>query len=317
VRVQGIPLALVAVTAVGPLGACARPGLATGPAGPVAAAPASRPAASFSTPEQMRGWNLPVSPVRIVGNVHYVGTNEMAVFLLTTPAGHILIDSAFEESVPLIERNVRELGFRIQDVRILLSSHAHVDHVGGHALMKQITGARVLATAPDAALIRSGGGGPLAFDTRWRPCAVDHELADGEQVTLGDTVLVAHLTAGHTPGATTWTTRVGEGGRALDVLFFSSATLFDGTPLVDNRHYPGIVDDFERSYAFWRAARCDVFLAPHASFFDLEAKRQKRLAAPTGPDPFVAPGEWPAFLAAQEQRYRARLARDGVPPRRP
>jgi metallo-beta-lactamase class B len=292
--------------------ACARGAVA--PAGQ-ATTVSTRPA--LSTPEHMRGWNLPTAPFRIVGNIHYVGTNEMAVFLLTTPAGHILIDSAFEESVPLIRDSVGKLGFRIEDVRLLVSSHAHLDHVGGHAMMKRITGAQVLASAPDAALIRSGGGGPLAFDMRWQPCAVDRVLADGEEIALGGTTMVAHLTAGHTPGATTWTTKVSEGGRTLDVLFFSSATLFDGTPLVNNRDYPGIVADFERSYAFWHTQRCDVFLAPHASFFDLEAKRQKVLADPTGPNPFIAPEEWPGFLAAQEDKHRARLARDGLNPKRP
>src|SRR6185295_11815761 len=168
-------------------------------------------------------------PFRVVGNIHFVGTNELAIFLLTTPAGHILIDSGFDETVPLVRASVERLGFKITDVKILLASHAHADHVAGHARMRALTGARVLATAPDAALLRSGGGGPLALDMTWPPVTVDGILEDGQKVTIGGTTLVAHLTAGHTPGATTWTTTVEEEGRRLDVLFFSSATLFTET----------------------------------------------------------------------------------------
>lgn len=255
----------------------------------------------------MRGWSKPAEPVRVAGNIHFVGTNELAMFLMTTPDGHILLDSGFEESVPVVQENVRKLGFRFEDIKILLASHAHADHVGGHALVKKLTGARVLATAPDAAIMRAGGGGSVAFDMTWAPVVVDEVLAEGQAVTLGGTTLVAHLTAGHTPGATTWTTTVNDDGRALNVVFFSSSTLFEETPLRGNKDYPTIADDFERSYAFWRTVPCDVFLAPHGSFFGLPGKRERALRGER-PNPFIDPAGWNALISVQESNFRRRLA---------
>jgi metallo-beta-lactamase class B len=266
---------------------------------------------SANLSRMMRGWNRPVDPLHIVGNIYFVGTNELAMFLLTTPAGHILIDSGFDESVPLVRASVMRLGFRFEDIKIVLVSHAHSDHVGGLARVKEMTGARLLATAPDAALIQSGGGGPLALGMTWRPAVVDGVLEDGQEIALGGTVLVAHLTAGHTPGATTWTTVVQDdpaaGGRKLNVVFFSSATLFEETPLRANPDYPRIASDFEHSYAFWKSVPCDVFLAPHGSFFQLEEKRE-RAAHGASSNPFVDPAGWKRLIAAQEATFRRRLA---------
>ncbi len=255
----------------------------------------------------MRRWNEPAEPLRIVGNIYFVGTNQLAMFLIVTPAGHILIDSGFEQSVPLIQDSVRRLGFRFEDIKILLSSHAHPDHVGGDARVKELTGARLLATAPDAAMIEAGGGGPLALDMTWRPAKVDGILSDGDKVELGGTVLVAHRTGGHTPGATTWTTVVQEDGQRLAVVFFSSATLFEETALRNNPDYPGIVDDFERSYAFWRSVPCDVFLGPHGDFFQLDEKRE-RMKRGERPNPFIDREGWKRLIAAQEANFRRRLA---------
>jgi metallo-beta-lactamase class B len=255
----------------------------------------------------MRAWNRRAEPFRIVDNVYFVGTNELAIFLIQTPDGNILIDSGFEDTVPLIQGSVEKLGFRFADTKILLSSHAHMDHVGGHAKVRALTGARIFATAPDAAVIRSGGGGPLALDMSWPPAIVDHVLEDGEKVELGGRVLVAHLTAGHTPGATTWTTTVTEAGRRLNVVFFSSSTLFAEMPLENNPEYPQIARDFERSYAFWRAVPCDIFLAPHGHFFQLEDKRD-RLAHGETPNPFIDPQGFARLISEQESNFRRRLA---------
>jgi metallo-beta-lactamase class B len=255
----------------------------------------------------MRGWNRPVVPFRIIANIYYVGTNELAIFLVTTPAGHILIDSGFEETVPLVKSSVERLGFAMGDIKVLLSSHAHIDHVGGHARMRALTGARVLATAPDAVLLRAGGGGPLALGSTWNPVTVDGLLQDGQKVELGGTTLVAHLTAGHTPGATTWTTTVEAEGRRLAVVFFSSATLFAETPLVGNQAYPQIAADFDRSYAFWTTVPCDVFLASHSGFFGLADKRA-RLARGEKPNPFIDPAGWRRLISDQEANFRRRLA---------
>ena len=255
----------------------------------------------------MRGWSRPADPYRIVGNIYFVGTNELAIYLIATPAGHILLDSGLEDSVPVIAANVARLGFRFSDLKLLLSTHAHADHVAGHARVKALTGARVLASAADAVVIRSGGGGPLALDMTWPATVVDGEVADGQAVALGDTVLVAHLTPGHTPGATTWTTTVNDGERPLAVVFFSSSTLFEEMPLRGNAEYPGIAADFERSYAFWRSVPCDVPLGPHVGFFQLADKRD-RLARGEQPNPFIDPAGWKQMIADQEANFRRRLA---------
>jgi len=255
----------------------------------------------------MRHWSEPATPVHIAGNIYFVGTNELAMYLFPSPAGHILLDSGFEESVPVVKANVERLGYRFEDIKILLASHAHADHVGGHALVKKLTGARVVAMAEDAPLLRAGGGGPLALDMTWAPVVPDQVIHDGAVIELGGTKLVAHLTGGHTPGATTWTTTVQDAGRSLAVVFFSSATLFDEVPLKDNPAYSTIADDLTRSYAFWHAVPCDIFLAPHGSFFDLDAKRTRALRGET-PNPFIDPTGWKKLIDAQEAIFRRRLA---------
>lgn len=255
----------------------------------------------------MRGWNRPSEPFRIAGNVYFVGTRELGIFLIETPAGHILIDTGFEDTAPLIQDSVAKLGLRFSDIEILLASHAHEDHVGGHAKVRALTGARIFAMAEDAPIIRSGGGGPLALDMNWPPAVVDHVLADGENIELGGTQLVAHLTAGHTPGATTYTMTVLEGGKRLNLVFFPSSTLFNEMPLRDNPEYPNIAKDFERSYAFWNSVPCDIFLAPHAQFFQLEEKRA-RLAEGEKPNPFIDPQGFRRLIAEQESNFRRRLA---------
>jgi metallo-beta-lactamase class B len=261
-----------------------------------------------AVPGYMRSWNEPSEPFRVVGNVYSVGTSGMGVYLITTSAGHILLDSAFEASVPMIADNVRRLGFRFEDIKILLASHGHIDHVGGHARVRELTGARVLASTADARLFREGGRGDFAYgDTlAFRPCPPDGLIGDGDKVELGGTTLVAHATPGHTEGATTWTMEVDEQGRRLQVLFFPSGNVSPGAQLKDNPRYPGIVADFERSFARWKTMPCDVFLGAHTIFFDLDKKRARQKAG--GPNPFIDPEGFRRTLEDQEQKFRARLA---------
>jgi metallo-beta-lactamase class B len=260
-------------------------------------------------PYAMRRWNRPFPAHRVLGNIYYVGTNEIAQFLITTPAGHILLDSGFEASVPRLRANVQSLGFRFEDIKILLASHAHIDHVQGHAQVRALTGAEVVASAPDAAFIAAGGKGETVFDGvfSWTPCPVDRRIGDGEQVTLGGTTLTAHLTPGHTVGATTWTMQVADGDRRLDVVFFPSANVNPGVRLVGNARYPTIAADFERSFATWKALPCDVFLGAHGAFYDLEAKYDG-LRAGAARNPFIDPEGYRAFVADAEARFRAQLA---------
>ncbi len=261
-----------------------------------------------------RASNQPVEPFRILGNLHYVGASDITSFLLATSRGLVLLDGGFVETAPQIRANIVRLGFKPSDVKILLNSHAHSDHAGGLAQLKAWTGARLLASAGDAPLLEAGGrGDPLFGDTLpFPPVKVDHLLRDGEAVTLGDTTLVAHLTPGHTRGCTTWTTRVAEGGRLYDVVFVGSTTVLAGYRLIDHPTYPGIADDYARTFATLAALPCDVFLGSHASFFDGSGKA-RRLREGAKPNPFVDPQGYRAYVARAEAAYREQLARERTP----
>jgi metallo-beta-lactamase class B len=261
-------------------------------------------------PGYMIAWNQPAPPFRIVGNVYFVGTSGMGVYLFTTPAGHILLDSGFDASVPIVASNVRRLGFKFEDIELLLASHAHLDHVGGHRRVREMTGARVLVSEGDAPLLRSGGRGDFAYGDRltFPSCEIDGTIQDQEQVELGGTVLVAHLTPGHTQGATTWTAEVVENGRPLRLVFFPSGNVSPGTQLKENPIYPEIVTDFERSFALWKTMPCDVFLGSHTAFFDLARKRA--LLAEGRPSPFIDPQGFRQTVADQEKLFREQLARE-------
>jgi metallo-beta-lactamase class B len=264
-------------------------------------------AGPHGVPASMRDWNRPFQPFRIAGNIHYVGTNRMAIFLLTTPAGHILIDSGFESNVPQLRRSVEALGFRFADIKVLLFSHAHIDHVQGHALVRQLTGARVVASAADALTISTGGQHEWAYgDTfSWPPCPVDQIVADGESVGWGGTVLTAHLTPGHSRGAVTWTTTVSERGRSLAVVFYPSGNVPPGARLLNNPAYPEAVAAYEQSFATWKALPCDVFLGAHGEFFGLERKWK---ALESGDrDAFIDPEGYRRAIAEAERKFRAEL----------
>jgi metallo-beta-lactamase class B len=258
-------------------------------------------------PAAMRDWNRPFEPFRIAGNIHYVGTNQMAIFLVTTPAGHLLIDSGFERNVPRLRQNVEALGFRFADIKLLLFSHAHIDHVQAHALVRQLTGAQVVASAADAPTISSGGQHEWAYgDTfAWPPCPVDRIVGDGDTVALGGTVLTAHLTPGHTRGAVTWTTTVEERGRPLAVVFYASGTVPPGAHLLDNLAYPEAPAAYEHSFAVWKALPCDVFLGSHGEFFDLQHKWKAWKAG--NRDAFIDPDGYRRAIAEAERRFHAQL----------
>lgn len=271
-------------------------------------------AANRGVPASMLGWNQPVPPVRLVGNIYFVGTNELGIFLIATPAGHILVDSGFEARVPELRQRVESLGFRFGDIKFLLSSHAHIDHVQGHALVRRWTGARVVASRADAEVLASGGKGDWAYRDRfaWTPCPVDSIIEDGGRIELGGTTLTAHLTPGHTRGATTWTmttaeTPDGPGGPAgppLRVVFFPSASPPPGARLVDNPDYPTVIDDYRRSFALWRQMPCDVFLGAHTAFFGFDEKVQ-RLRAGARPSPFIDRAGFAEALGRFQTRFEA------------
>lgn len=267
--------------------------------------------AEAQSDETFRSWNQPITPFRIVGNIYYVGANEITSFLITTPEGHILLDGGFEETAPIIGASIRKLGFRLEDVRYLLNSQAHVDHAGGLAALQGQSGAKLVASEGDAPVIASGGKGDFAFDARfaWKPARVDRTIKDGEAVELGGVRLVARLTPGHTRGCTTWTTTVVEGGKRYEVVFVGSTKTLPDVPLVGNRAYPQIAEDFEKTFRLLRGLRCDVFLASHGSFFDLNEKIA-RLAAHPRRNPFADPKGYRAFLDRTEKEFRGKLKRE-------
>ncbi|MFZ5497213.1 MAG: subclass B3 metallo-beta-lactamase [Verrucomicrobiota bacterium] len=260
-------------------------------------------------------WKAPVPPRHLGGNRYYVGASGVSSWLITTPAGHILLDTGFEDTVPHIQRGVEQLGFKLADIRLILSSHAHIDHVGGHARMKTLTGAQVLASAADARTLESGGTDDYIQWPKesilYKPVKVDRIIADGEKVALGGTALTAHLTPGHTRGATTWTMELAEGGRTYHVVFFSSATVNDGTRLVKNPDFPEIAAAFEASFARFKALRCDIFLAPHGGQFAM-AEKFARLDRGDGVAAFVDPEGWRQLVAGAEKNFREILARETI-----
>src|ERR1700680_1783247 len=178
-------------------------------------------------------------PHKIIGNLYYVGTRSLGSYLIVTPQGNILINSDYERTVPVIKGSVEKLGFKFTDIKILLGSHAHGDHMEGDAMVKELSGARVMAMEQDVPWLRKMTPGG-------KPHPIDKILKDGEQVTLGGTTLVAHLTAGHTPGCTTWTTKVDENGKSYNVLIVCSVGVNPGTVLVNNKDFPSIADDYAR-----------------------------------------------------------------------
>ena len=248
-------------------------------------------------------WNLPFAPFTIAGPVHYVGTSELAAYLITTPAGHVLIDGGLPESAPLIERSIRQLGFKVEDVEVLLTTQAHFDHVGSLAAMQKASGGKVMVMSGDAALVEAGGKGDYLFGDRlpFPHVKVDRVLTDGDTVPLGGITLKAVLTPGHTKGCTTWTTEIADAGRTLKVVFAGSTGVNPGTVLPSMPTYPTIGADYDRAFQVQAALTPDIWLAAHASLFGLEEKRKKQQAG--GPNPFIDPAGWKRSVEARRQSH--------------
>jgi metallo-beta-lactamase class B len=256
-------------------------------------------------------WTNPVEPFRIVGNVYYVGTEDLASYLITTPAGSILIETGVDPNVDLLAKNIATLGFKVTDVKYLLTTQAHFDHVGGHARMKRLSGAQVIVSEGDAPVVEGGGRGDYHFgpDFYFTPVHVDRRIQDGDTVRLGGTVLSAHLTPGHTKGCTTWTLDVKDpDGRTLHVVFAGSTTVNDGVKLVDNPSYPRIADDYRHAFAVLNHLPCDVFLPAHVSMLGDFPDRAAAARRGGTPNPFVDPGALRTFLRYSQQAFDTKLA---------
>ena len=251
--------------------------------------PRSILARNMGTPEDQ---TTAFPPHKIVGNVYYVGTKTLSAFLIVTPQGNILIDSTYERNVRTIQKSIEQLGFKFSDTKILLGNHAHGDHMEGDALVKELTGAQVVAMAEDVPALK-------AMKPGGKEHPVDRIIHDGDTVTLGDATLTAHLTAGHTRGATTWTMPVTEAGKTYQVVFYSS--LRSPTVLT-----PPVIDEFNHSFAVVRTLPCDVPLGDHPAEYGMTEKYAK--LKPGAPNPFIDPSGCRLEADLQEAMFKAILA---------
>lgn len=263
-------------------------------------------AAELPFAQERIAWNQPAAPFHIIGNIYYAGTAGLSVHLIATPEGVILIDQGLPESVSQIEANIKRLGFKLSDVKLLLAGHAHFDHVGGLAALQHDTGAKIVAMAEDKPYLESGHipFGPSQFIPT-APVKVDRTVHDGDRVSLGGTSLTAHRTGGHTPGATSWTMTVSDGGKNYLVLFAGS-TSTGGNPLVNVPEYKGIVADYRRSFAWLKTVKADILLTEHPDLSD-EIARAAR-AKPGVPNPFIDSSALPRYVAASEAAFDKELA---------
>jgi metallo-beta-lactamase class B len=265
--------------------------------------------ASANPPE----WTTPVAPFQITDHLYYVGSRDLASYLIVTPAGDILINSSLESSPALIRKSVEQLGFRFSDIRILLISHAHFDHDAGSAAILRSTHARYMVMDADVPVVESGGAKDFAYPhDRYPAVHVDRVLHDGDRVELGGVVLVAHKTPGHTRGCTTWTLRTPDQGKMVNVVIVGSWYVNPGYRLVDRpghpASYPGIASDYRKSFAVLKGLPCDVFLGAHGSYFGMLAKLA-RAKAGAGRSVWIDPQGYQTAVAAREQDFEAELKR--------
>jgi metallo-beta-lactamase class B len=268
------------------------------------------PLAAQSNP----AWTTPFPAFRIAGNLYYVGSRDLGSYLITTPRGLILINSSFEVSVPLIRKSVESLGFRFSDIKILLISHAHSDHCAGSAQIIHLTGAKYYVMDADVPVVESGGRTDFQYGAqrsmRYPSAHVDRVLHDGDTVSLGGTVLTAHLTPGHTKGTTTWTLDETANGRALHVVIVGSPNVNPGYKLVGNKAYPQIAADYKRGFRVLEELPCDIFLGAHGSYFDLIGKYARWKNGDKSA--FIDPAGYKAYIADRERAFAAELRRQSA-----
>jgi len=260
---------------------------------------------------QSNDWTEPFPPFKIAGNLYYVGSKGLANYLIITPKGHILINSDMEENVPLIRASVEKLGFKFTDIKILLISHAHWDHNAASNTIRKLTGATYMVMDADVSVVESGGKTDFQYGndpkTLYKPTKVDTVLHDGDEVKLGGSVLVAHLTPGHTKGCTTWTFKVADGGKTYDVVIIGSPNVNQGYRLVNNMEYPRIAEDYEKTFKVLKSLPCDIFLGAHGNYFGLETKYPR--FKHEGLSVFVDPAGYKKYVEDKEQEFKTELAK--------
>ncbi|HMG84757.1 MAG TPA: subclass B3 metallo-beta-lactamase [Terracidiphilus sp.] len=259
-------------------------------------------------------WTTPVPPFRIAGNLYYVGSQDLAAYLIVTPRGNILINSNLQSSPPLIKKSIEALGFKYGDTKVLLISHGHYDHCAGSAEIKRETGAKYDVMAPDVPVVESGGHNDFHYATDkslwFPPTKVDRILHDGSIVSLGGTTLIAHLTAGHTKGTITWTLDERENGRTLHVVIVGSPNVNPGYKLVDNKTYPRIAADYSHQFAVLKKLPCDIFLGAHGAYFDMLGKYDRFKQGDK--NAFIDPAGYKAYIADRQQAFEAELHRQSI-----
>jgi metallo-beta-lactamase class B len=270
-------------------------------------------AATISAPARAADYTSPFPAFHIAGNLYYVGAKGQAVYLVTTPAGNILINSGVEQSPPQIKASIEKLGFKYADTKVLLISHAHFDHDAGSAEIVKETGAKYEVMDADVGVVESGGKTDFNYGdkneeaSRYPAVKVDRVLHDGDTVSLGGTVLTAHKTPGHTKGCTTWTMKVNDGGKMRDVVIVGSPNVNPGYVLVGNAKYPNIVADYETTFKVLKALPVDFFLGAHGDYYGMDAKYAKMKAG--GANPFIDPAGYKAYVENREAAYRKELAK--------
>jgi metallo-beta-lactamase class B len=256
-------------------------------------------------------WTQPLPPFRIAGNLYYVGSVGLASYLVSTPQGNILINSNLESSPDQIRQAIEKLGFHFNDTKILLISHGHFDHCAGSAQILKMTGAKYYVMDSDVPVVEAGGHNDFHYgndkDLWFPPVHVDHALHDGDNVSLGGTVLTAHKTAGHTKGTTTWTLNESEGGKTLHVVIVGSPNVNPGYKLVGNTAYPHIADDYRHQFQVLKSLPCDIFLGAHGDYFDMKAKYQRWKAGDH--NAFIDPEGYKSYVADRQQAFEAEFKR--------
>ncbi|MSO82289.1 MAG: subclass B3 metallo-beta-lactamase [Acidobacteria bacterium] len=260
--------------------------------------------------QQFRGpYSAPVEPFRIVGNIHYVGGANIASYLITTPQGHILIDTGMKEMHEVIRNSVAKLGFKTSDIKIMLSSHAHFDHIEGHAAMQKVTGAQVMAMVGDAEALGSGRDNSALGAIGWEPVKVARVLKHGDTVSLGGTTLRAVHSPGHTQGTTTWITTVEDKGRQYTVAFLGGTTPNGGVPLFDNPRHKTVIEDTQRTFKTLKAEKVpDIYLVGHPQ--TMFAGKVERITAGDRPHPLLNGAAWTTQLADGETAFQKRVAEE-------
>lgn len=266
--------------------------------------------AAMEAKAQNPEWTEPFPPHRIMGNLYYVGSKDLASYLVTTPEGNILINSSLESSVPLIKASVEKLGFKFSDTKILLISHAHNDHDAGSATIKQMTGAKYMVMDADVPVVEDGGRSDFAYGKNkndwYKPAKVDRVLHDGDEVKLGGVVLVAHKTAGHTKGCTTWTMKVNDNGKTYDAVIVGSPNVNPGYRLAGRPSYPGIVADYEKTFRTLKSLHCDLFLGAHGGYYDMVEKYGRLKKGDR--QAFVDPAGYIRYVTEREEVFKKELA---------